>query len=163
DANGRRSSVTLPSGQVHTFAYSPAGELTGVTPAGSAPYARGLNADRELTRVALPGGRTGTYGRDRAGRPTESGDAAAAGGVGIGSDSAGRVTGLSWTPQAGPAQQTALAYDGELLTAAGPYSYEYDSDLRLASLRLDGGPRTAIGRDADGLVSALGPFAFTRS
>lgn len=152
DANGRRTAVTLPSGAVHAFAYDAAGNPERFMPAGSAPYVFSRGA------VTLPSGRTETYTRDAAERLTGVAYAEAA--QSFSHDAVGRLAGFSWT-RGGVSQQSAFAYDGDLLTGAAGFSYDYDADLRLAGITL-GDETTALGYDRDDLLTTLGPFTFTR-
>ena len=152
DANGRRTAVTLPSGAVHRFAYDAAGNPERFTPAGSAPYQFSRDA------VTLPSGRTETSTRDDADRLTGIAYAEAA--QSFSYDAVGRLAGFGWT-RGGVSQQTAFTYDGDLLTGAGGFTYDYDADLRLAGITLDG-ETAALGYDRDDLLTTLGPFTITR-
>src|SRR5262249_40981982 len=74
DASGRVTAIVPPEGAAHTFAYSPVGLLTSVRApdvgTGAAETRYTYDRDRRLTRIELPGSRTGDIGYDTAGRRT---------------------------------------------------------------------------------------------
>src|SRR3954452_7238264 len=141
DARGNRTAVKLPGGGSHEFTYTAEGQLSTFKLDGSAAYTRAYDDDGQPTKVTLPSGRVSL---DMANPGYEF-------------DGPGRLLKLTRGDE-----QTTFSYDGELVAKAGGYSYDYDADLNVTGIKLDGQPKEVIGRDGDGLITALGPFTFTR-
>ena len=174
DAAGNRDSVQMPDGGEHTLAFDPVNRLERFTPAGSTAF-QSLDWERDgaLEEVTLPSGRTIDYVRDAGGRPTGqtyAGNEASFDYVG----DTGRQAQIDWTPSGGgTGQHLAYTWDADLPKsvaatglAEGRYDYTYDTDLQLSSVKLTDGAdeqTTAYTRDADGLVTGLGPYTLTRS
>lgn len=179
DAAGRRTAVVLPRGGRYTLAVSPAGRDRGYTAPGelsglSLTYTPGGRLERET----LPSGRSVADSPDAAGRLAGR----FGGGVGISyayAGPTGRIatlirtappTGGSAPPE--PAATLAADYDGGVisgLTWGGPFSaratFERDGAGRLTAISETVAGETkvlAIPRDADGLATGIGPFAFDR-
>ncbi|MDP9351424.1 MAG: hypothetical protein M3P51_07790, partial [Chloroflexota bacterium] len=174
DANGNRTSITMPNGSRHDLAYTGLNQAAAYSPHGNAPYARAYNADRQLTGVGLPGGRTVDNTYDAGGRPVGESYAEAAVAYSYGaSDPTERVSGITRTPTSGAgAAEMVLSYDGDLVkelsnsgATQGTYSYTYDSNNWLTAMNLSSGSdtvNTALSRDRDGLLLGYGPFTLTR-
>jgi RHS repeat-associated protein len=149
DANGNRAAVKLSGGGTHEFHYSDESQLTSFKLDGSGSYTRAYDDDGLLTKVTLPSGRHEDY--------SPTGITFDEGTAGYETDGPGRLLKLTRGNE-----ETAFSYDGELVSKAGGYSYDYDADLNLTGMQLDGQAKEVIGRDGDGLITALGPFTFTR-
>ena len=173
DANGNWTSITMPNGAVHKLGYTVINLGSGYAPPGNLPYAWQYSLDQEWTSTTLPSGRTVNAGYDSGGRPTGIVYPEASVGI-LHSDKTDRVSYLIRTSAInGTQQQIAYSYDGSLVTgrtfsgvANGAFTYTYDNNFFLKQIKLVSGANTIttpITRDADGLVTGYGPFAFTRS
>jgi len=173
DANGWRTAVTLPGGQTHVLGRDPRGRLESWTAPGNAPWTRIHDLDGALVAELLPSGRVRDYGHDGARRIESIVTPEAAVSFGYPADgavlccgNAGRPISLLRTPVGpGSVQAIAAEWNGSLLenttfsgAAAGVFSYGYDAQLRLASIALDGVPILDLARDAQGALTAIGPF-----
>jgi len=72
DPNGNRTSITMPSGVVHTLGYNKVNLDNAYVPPGNPAYATGYSLDREWVRTTLPSGRTVDGAYDNGGRLTET-------------------------------------------------------------------------------------------
>jgi len=173
DANGNSTSITMPSGAVHKLGYTVIDLNSDYTPPGNSPYAWHYSLDQEWTRTTLPGGRTVDAGYDSGGRLLGTVYAEATVSL-LYDDLTGRISRILRTPAGGASvQQLAYTYDGSLVTGiahtgvtTGQFTYTYDNNFFLKQINLASGTdtiTTAITRDADGLVTAAGPFTFART
>ncbi len=173
DAAGNRDEVTLPGGGEHALAFDAADRFARYTPAGSpASLALARTQDGAVETATLPSGRTIDYTR-ALGRPTGQAYGGHLASFGYTGDTALPAT-IAWTPPGGgTGHSLAYEWDADLPTsltatglAVGRYDYEYDAQLLLSSVKLTSGAdehTTAITRDADGLVTGLGPYTLGRS
>ncbi|MBK6695252.1 MAG: hypothetical protein IPG50_24030 [Myxococcales bacterium] len=175
DANGNRTSVTMPSGAVHGFAYDARDLVTSYTPPDGSAMALAYDGIKRLSQLTLGDGRNVSFSYDAAGRMT--GTTFPEGSTTrsyVGATE--RLASAVRTPTAGAAQSIAFTYAGSALTglafagpATGAYAFTYDvpsagaTNLWVASRSLDGGPATPFAYDADGLTTVEGPFGLTRS
>lgn len=175
DASGNFAQVTMPSGAVHALSYTPIDQEAAYTLPGGGTYSRSYSTDREPARVVLPSGRTIDRTYDGGGRllSVRYPEGVAAFSYAQG-DPTRRVSRASFTPQGGGSTEDVLyQYDGPLLTrktitgtANGQFSYSYDSNFFLVGSTLVSGSdtvQTTLARDADGLLTAQGPFTLTRN
>lgn len=192
DANGRVTTATLPGSRRVGFSYDVRGNLTSLTPPGQGahsfeytdggkvrrivpPAISGVDADTEfaydsdgaVSSITRPGGEVVDVDYDTAGRPAAI--SSASGDIGFAYHASGAGEGKVASMTAPGGQQLAFAYDGPLvtsLTASGPtsgeISYGYDSDLRPASVAVNGTGTIGYSYDADGLLTGAGPLSITR-
>ena len=174
DGFGRQLALQMPGGGAYATPYSAIGEPLGYSPPGGAAYSRSWDADSRILSSTLPGGRTTSAQYDAAGRlsliafPEGVIDFGYAAG-----DPSGRAITISRTPSGGAAAILGFSWAGDLVTsvafsgpASGQYSYTWDGSLNLIGMNLTAAAGTtafAIVRDADGLPTALGPYALTRN
>ena len=171
DMRGNLTSLTPPGRGAHTFEYTDGGKVSRIVP----PAIAGVDADTEfaydtdgaLASLTRPGGEVVDVDYDTAGRP--SGISTASGDIGFTYHSGGAGKGKLASMTAPGGQQTAFAYDGPLVTsvtASGPtsgqISYDYDSDLRPASVAIDGAGTVGYSYDNDGLLTAAGGLSISR-
>ncbi len=192
DAAGRATSTTLPDGRVVGYGYDLAGNVTSVTPPGRAahvlarsdrdeltsvtppavpgggPEVYGYDADRSVSTVQFPDGRSMAATYDSAGRlaqrqllagvtPTASATLAY--------DAQGRLAAIA---ESGIAH--AFAYDGELFTGetmsgggVGSTGFSYDALMRVAQETVAGAPDVPRAYDNDDLPTGFGALAIARS
>jgi len=173
DANGNRTGITMPNGAVHSLGYNNLNLLSSYTPPGNLPYFWEYNLDKELVKETLPSGREITHGYDNGGRPTSLSYPEATVIRQYAGDTT-RVSEIVRSPADGGAAQTiAFSYDGWLVmsrvfsgVANGTFSYSYDNNFFLTNMTLQSGAESVslpINRDADGLVTQIGSFVYTRS
>src|SRR5207237_1072039 len=122
------------------------------------------NADRQVTLITRPDGRTVSFGYDSAGRQHTM--------------TIGRGTfTYNYNPTTGnldsvvsPEGNTVThTYDGNLTTStiwtgsiAGTVNRTYDTDFRTASVAVVNGASATLGYDADSLLSSAGALTLTR-
>jgi RHS repeat-associated protein len=167
DANGNRTSITMPNGAVHVLGYNRINLDNAYVPLGNPAYATSYNLDREWVRTTLPSGRTIDGAYDNGGRLHDV--TYPEGAVALSYfDNTDRVGTLSRT-SATENQAIAYSYDGFLTirvafsgVATGEYRYSYNNDFNVTGVALDN-VWTALGRDADGLLTQYGPFTITRN
>ncbi|MBL0124793.1 MAG: hypothetical protein IPP88_19445 [Betaproteobacteria bacterium] len=172
DASGNRTQVTVPGLGAHLLDYNAIDQEGGYTPPGNSPYVTAHDSDGRRSLVTLPGGRTENFTYDSGNRPmgVSYPEATVALTYAAG-DPTARIGGFTRTPAgAGTAQQVQFTYGGDLVTsatwtgaAAGQFTYTYDGRFKLSSMALSGGPTTALTKDNDGLLTALGPFTIARA
>ncbi len=190
NANGQVTAQTMPGGRVFQFAYDSNGRLRGVTPPGRPEHSftydlRGIvtayssppagaevaetryvyDVDRRWTRIDLPGGSAvGFQYEDDTCRlnRVDSGSFQRT----YGYDAVGRLISL------GSSQGISLAYDyeGGILTSAtwsgvvtGSVTRTFDSDFRVAAVRVNGADPIAVSYDTDNLPVQMGAMLMTRS
>jgi RHS repeat-associated protein len=171
DARGSMESVKLPGGGTYRLATTASGRPASFQPYGSTlEQTWAYDRDRALTSLTLSGGRVREQRYDAFGRPAGEHYAEATTDVGY-LDAGDRAATIARTPAAGGATQTlAIGYDGSLPVSlddgAGRYTYSYDASRRIKAIKLVSGATTvdtAVERDADGLISKIGPFTWTRA
>jgi len=142
----RLTSYTDPLGNTETFVYDSVGRRAGIEHPSGAVLTNVFDAGGRVDTVSYPGATV---------EHIYSGN----------TDILSSITRQS----AQGSQQLAYSYDGFLeagLTfsgsASGAFLYDYDADLRLTSIALDGGSPTVDSYDTDGRLSARGPFGFSR-
>lgn len=168
DAAGNMTVFTTPSGAVHRFEYGPANRWTAYDLPTGERYNAASDADGRPTLRRSPSGRElraeyDEVGRLRAVRSPEAD-------VAFQVDTSGRLTSAIRKPtDRSDTQELAIAYDGPLVTSVawhGPamatVRYTYDADFHLASIELEGGAARRLARDADGFITASGPFSMSR-
>ncbi len=162
---------TTPGGTLgadYTMAYDGAGRRTGFTIPGSPAATSTWSLDGDLAGATAATGSTATRSFDAGGRwtgRTETGDTTT---VAYG-DSTTRMGNATRTRGADSAS-VSWAYQGPFPitttfagAASGTAHATWDTDLRLASLSLDGFPGTeTFTYDAEGAVITDGPLTFTR-
>ncbi|HLK38987.1 MAG TPA: hypothetical protein VKU41_19635, partial [Polyangiaceae bacterium] len=166
DADGNTTSVTLPSGNVHDFTFTPVDLLSSYVPpsltSGATNTAYTYDADRELTALARPDGINVAYAYDSAGRlqTTTVPQGALTPSY---SASTGKLTSLL----APSGESTAYTYDGFLRTGvtwggavAGSLSLGFDKNFRVTSQTVNG-TALAFGYDNDGLLTGAGALSLT--
>jgi RHS repeat-associated protein len=171
DGDGNPLQITMPSAAVHALGWSPRDLLQSYLPPGGPGFALARGPDGTVQSVTLPSGRAETFTHDAAGRL--AGIAYPEASVTFAyTDATQRVASVTRTPLAGAAQSIAYAFDGPFATSAtfsgaasGSCTWTYDGTLSVADIAVtDAGGDTdiAIARDADGVVTARGPFTLTR-
>jgi RHS repeat-associated protein len=174
DDNGNRVGIGTPEGHGHQFQFTPTGQEEGYAPPGLSPgYTRGYDAESKLQARTFPSGAEIDYqfdaGQRLSGR-TAPGESSSFEYVG----QTGRFSRAERTPQGGGAAQgIEFGHDGALVTrtefggpASGEFTYSYDEAFRVTGTTLTSGSDVldlTIARDADGLPTAIGPFAVTRA
>ncbi|MEZ4767412.1 MAG: RHS repeat-associated core domain-containing protein [Caldilineales bacterium] len=165
DANGNLTGLTPPGRPVHSFTYTPLDLASAYIPpdvgAGSNQTGYTYNPDRQLTQVSRPDGQTIDLAYDAAGRLQ-------------GLDLPGRSLSLGYHPTSGNLDSIGVsggvsltyAYDGFLPTGetwsgaiTGTVTRTYDSDLRVATLGVNGGTTTAFAYDDDSMLTQAGAMA----
>jgi RHS repeat-associated protein len=177
DADGNRTSVTMPNGRVHQYTYDALGRATGYDPTGSSNFGRAFDADGFATSLTQPGGGGQTLQRQASGRLSgvTSPDGTASSFTYAPGDGSDRLATAARTGPGGRSDETTFGYDGALVTskesrdgggAYASFAYGYDDRLKLKSIDLTAGADSdhqAITRDDDGFVIGQGPFTFTRN
>lgn len=189
DADGRPLSSTLPDGRAIEFKYDPNGSLTSVTPPGKSahemqytpvnllseytpPVVSGTgsatftyDADRDLTKMTRPDGKTVAFGYDSAGRlnsittPTQT--------IEYTYDA---KTGNLDSETSTSGENIAYSYNGPLPTStewAGPVGGTvdviYDGNFWITSESVNGGERIEFTYDKDGLLTQAGELSVENS
>ncbi len=169
DQNGNVLGVTPPGRLAHTFAYSPRNEYVAYTPpaagAETAVVRLAYDADRDPIRIDDPEGGALKFQYEAGTCHLKAVDLGARQRT-YTYDAAGRVITLG----ASQGISLAYAYDGGISTGmtwsgavAGSVAWTYDSDLRFASLRVNGVDPVEILYDADSLPVEVGGLTLTRS
>ncbi len=191
DAAGRVTSQTLPDNRVITYSYDPNGNLTSLMPPGRSahvfnytsvdlqsqyapPSVSGggtnqtlytFNADRELTVITRPDGKTIQFNYDGGGRVASQ--SIARGSTGYSYDvTTGNLTNIT-APDGGI---LSYSYDGSLLTGTGwtgvvtgNINRLYDNDFRLTSLSVNGADPVTLQYDNDSLLTEVGSLSLNRN
>jgi RHS repeat-associated protein len=169
DANGNATGVIPPGRPAHTFSYTPV-DLTSIyTPPdigpGSEATVNTFNADRQLTRVALPNGQNMDLGFDGAsGRLTNV--TIARGQINYGYvASSGNLASVS-----APDETQTFTYDGSLPTlmrwtgaVPGEVNRSYDNNFRTTTEVLSGTDTVSFQYDNDDLLIGAGSLTLTRN
>ncbi|MBJ7520003.1 MAG: DNRLRE domain-containing protein [Solirubrobacteraceae bacterium] len=171
DVRGNLTSLTPPSRSPHTFEYTDGGKPSRIVP----PAIAGVDADTEfaydadgaLASMTRPGGELVDFDYDTAGRPSEI--SSADGDIEISYHAGGAGKGKLDTVTAPGGQDLAFEYDGPLVTSVaasggteGELEYDYDTDLRPASVSLNGAGAVGYSYDNDGLLTAAGGMSISR-
>ncbi len=167
DANGNTVALSPPGRPVHSFEHTPVDLTSTYAPplAGSAAITSyAFDADRRLSEIQQPGGRSIGINYDRGGRPT-----------GVVTDRGttsityrhGTFDPLTVTTPEG--NRLTHGYDGHLLTSNawsgevnGSVQRTYDNSFYVLEERVNGGNAVAFSYDGDGLLTAAGSLAVTR-
>lgn len=192
DPNGRVTTATLPGNREIAFTYDPRGNLTSLTPPGQSahtfeytdggkvsrivpPAISGVDADTQfaydsdgaLASLTRPGGEIVDFDYDTAGRPSTI--SSTDGDIDFTYHTSGAGKGKLNSVTAPGGQSLAYSYDGPLVTSLtasggtnGTITYDYDTDLRPASVALAGTPTVGYSYDNDGLLTSAGPLSITR-
>jgi RHS repeat-associated protein len=167
DGNGNLATVTPPGKPAHTMGYSATDQLASYEPpavSGTGPTSYDYDLDKAPTVTHRPDGSTVTTAYDAAGRVATV--TTPTGGYGYGYHPVtGQLAQLS-----GPGNQTlSFSHDGPLLLSTawsgdvtGSVSWTYDENFRPVSESVNGGNTVTWSRDADGLVTAVGPMTVGR-
>jgi len=167
DANGNRTSITMPIGAVHRLGYNKINLDNSYVPPNNPAYGTQYSLDREWVRTALPSGRAIDGGYDNGGRlhDVTYPDASVTLSYFDNTDRVGMLTRTSATDT----QALAFSYDGFLTTriafsgvATGEYRYAFDNNFWVTGIALDNIWIT-LARDADGLLTRYVPYTITRS
>ncbi len=168
DANGNLTSVTPPGKQAHTMEYTEVNLLSGYTPpalSGAGPTTYTSDADRDLTKVTRPDGRTIALGYDTAGRPSS---------VTTPTETIHYTydtkTGNLDAETSTSGEEIAYSYNGPLPIASkrsgsvnGSVDVTYDDNFWVASETVDGADAIDFTYDEDGLVTRAGELAVENS
>lgn len=171
--DGYRTMLIRPDGDEHLFTHTDKGlEATYLHPGTSSPYQWTYDGDGGLLSVAAPSGRTVVW--DYAGMPFPvqiTHDQAVVELAQFGTS--GQPGSMVRTPTIGDAQSLDFTWDGGLLTALtlgggaeGEFTYGWDASFQLDSVSFTavaGSHSLSLGRDDDGLVTALGDFTIYRT
>ena len=176
DGSGNKQRLTMPAGQAHDQAHTSRGKLSLYRPPGAtAGLVRTFDDDGALKRETLPGDVVIDHARDAGGRPT--GTTFPQGSTSLAyHGTSRRLASLERAPaSAGDVQRVDLLYDGDLPTKAtasaggavqAVFDWTWSDDQRVASTKTTVGTTQILSnvtRDADGLVTAFGPFTWARS
>lgn len=117
--------------------------------------------------MTRPGGELVDFDYDTAGRPSEI--SSADGDIEVSYHATGAGKGKLDTVTAPGGQDLAFAYDGPLVTSVaasggteGELEYDYDTDLRPASVSLNGSGAVGYSYDNDGLLTTAGAMSISR-
>ena len=176
DPNGNRVALVMPNGAEHTITYDQANQLSSYRAPGNAPESWDHDLDRRLTGHTRPLGRSESRTFEPGGRlgAITSPEAAVAMAYADATDRPSSISRAPSGPGLGLAEDVVFSYDGGLTTSidfegpasAGRYTYTYDDNRWLTQAQLESGGQSFtldMGRDLDGLINALGPFAWDRS
>ncbi len=168
DANGNLTAVTPPGKSAHTMEYTQVNLLSGYTPpslSGAGPTTYTNDADRDLTKVTRPDGKTIAFGYDTAGRlsslttPTQT--------INYAYDA---KTGNIDSETSTSGEDIAYSYNGPLPIASkwsgrvnGSVDVTYDDNFWAASETVDGADAIDFTYDEDGLVTQAGELAVENS
>ncbi len=171
DANANVTAISPPGRPAHGFGYTPVNLEASYTPppvgATSPTTTVAYNTDRQPTLVTRPDGQTLALGYGVGGRlstltvPT-----------GIFRYGYSATTGQLTTLTAPDGGTLAYAYDGALVTSeawggpvgavTGRVTRAYDSDFRVISESVNGGPPVTFGYDPDSLLTQAGTLSLSR-
>lgn len=176
DPNGNRAAMTMPNGAEHAITYDSVNLRSGYQPPGNTPEGWAYDLDRRLTGRSKPTGRVETRTFDAGGRPATitSPEATVSLAYADSTDRPASTTRAPSGPSTGLRQEVTYSYDGSVptaiefrgLAAEGRYTYTSDDNLFLTAAELDSGGQSStldVGRDADGLITAMGPFTWARN
>jgi RHS repeat-associated protein len=162
DANGNPTTITPPGRPAHSFDYTLVNQVKEYQPPQIPEGGKGTgyqyNRDRKLTRVTLPDGARIDVDYDRVGHPAAV--TFPGGKLRFGFDEKTEQLKSITTAEG---EVLSYVYDGFLLTATtwkgpiqGRVARTHDNDFRLASLRVNDGPRVEFKYDPDGLLARAG-------
>lgn len=162
DAAGRLTLITPPNGDVHTFAYDATGRLASYTApsvgSSSDVTTYTYDADAQVASVLRADGSLVAFDYDDGGHVTTI--THPGGSVSIDRDS---TTGSVSRLTAADGGEVVPSWDGSLLLGetwtgdvAGAVSYEWDDDLRIASISVASGDVVDYVYDDDGFVESVG-------
>jgi RHS repeat-associated protein len=191
DAAGRVTTQTLPGSRTVAYDYDKSGNLTSLTPPGKTAHTftyntvdlptsytapsvpdggtntttASYNLDRQATSLLRPDGSTITTDFDPAGRTKTITFPQAQYGISYNATT-GKVSSITTNNGA----NVALSFDGALLSSStwsgpvtGSVGWTYDTDLRLATVSVNGSDSVSYTYDNDNLVTKAGAMTLTRS
>ena len=178
DGVGNLVSMTTPAGNLHLLAVDGAGRRVGWTAPLMGSWTFGYDLDGDWTGSVLPSGRAVLASTDAFGRLDSVSTVEAltsfawlGGGGGCCGNGGAQAASLQRAPlpgQPGQAQTIAYTWDGELRTNAtwsgasnGSITTTWSSDWMPSAVTTDG-VVVALARDADGLLTELGPLSLVR-
>lgn len=169
DANGNLTSVTPPGRPPHRLTYTAVGLRSTYTPpdvgTADSQTVYTYNADRQLTRIARPGGQIVGFDYDPTGRIRTI--TLPSGQVQYAYDpTTGQLTGIT-APDGGT---LTYRYDGFVSTSvtwggmiSGVVSRTHDNDFRITTQSVNGGDTISFQYDTDGLLVRAGDLLFSRN
>jgi RHS repeat-associated protein len=168
DGDSNTTGVTLPSGQLHSFTFTPVDLIASYTPpsvSSASPTTQYVyDLDRNLKTVTRPDGATLTYGYDSAGRLQTT--TIPEGAITLAYNA---PTGHLQSATAPSGEAIAYAFDGFLKTGetwsgpvAGSLSLGFDNNFRMTSQTVNG-TALGFGYDADGLLTGAGAITLMRN
>ena len=168
DANGNLTSLTPPGRPAHEFAYTPVDLNSQYLPPNIQPpipnpqTLYSYNADRQLTQISRPDGKTVGLGYDNGGRLSTQ--TIARGQTTYGYDGAGNLAAIT-APDGG---RISYAYDGSFLTGtswtgviSGSVNRTYDNNFQVTALGVNSNS-IVLGYDNDSLLTSVGDLTLTR-
>jgi YD repeat-containing protein len=167
DANDHLRAFSMPSGAVHRMEYSAVNLMTAYQDPLGNRSETDYDIARRRTALRMPSGAALANAFDAGGRI----DTVSYPDTSISHDYVGNTEVLASVTrsQQGNDQSLAFDYDGFLVmgttfsgAANGQFSYDYDANLRLNSLQLDGGPAVTSQFDIDSRLVGRGPFSYQR-
>ncbi len=168
DSAGTTSTLRTPQGGADTSTSTTHGELISFGIAGQNPLTVTLDANGLPASTTLPSGTVLTDTRNAAGQLTQQSGGGAVDAYAY--NDIGQTTTVSHDPGGGGTiNAAALTWSGLDLThvdttgtVAAGYDYTYDNQGRLASYRIAGQPAQNLQRNADGLLTIIGPATIDR-
>lgn len=172
DASGKPVRVVMPNGSIHEIARNAIGkELFYTLPGTGGTQSWSHNAERNWISTTFPSGRTFDNTFDSSGRSVGRTYADASISYTL-LGSSGQLGTIRRQPTSGASQNITSEYDGELTTAMQwvgaaniRFEYAYGADMYPSAYTIvhnDVRNDLPINYNADKLVSAMGPLAFTR-
>jgi RHS repeat-associated protein len=169
DANGNVTAIVPPGRPAHSFAYTPVDLPAAYTPpavgASTNQTRYSYNADRQLTRITRPDGRSVDFSYDSGGRASTLSLAR-----GAMNYSYHPTTGQLATLSSAGGITVTYGYDGALLanttwagSIAGSVNQRYDNNFRVTSLSVNNSVTTTLQYDNDGLLTRAGDLMLSRN
>jgi len=163
DANGNLLSLTPPQKPSHNFSYTLVEQLANYTPpavAGTGATGFSYNADKQLTKITRPDGKSIDLSYDSAGRLSTV--------EGI-NYAYNAMTGNIKTISNSDSETLTFDFDGSLLTqttlsgtVAGSMAQTYNNDFRVTQRIINNANSIKYTYDKDGLITQAGMMAITR-
>ena len=169
DAYGNLTSITPPGRPAHVFSYTPIDKVEEYLPPpvgpGTGQTTYTYNADRQLTTVTRPDGRSISLAYDAGGRLSSR--TILRGATGYAYDAqTGKLASIT-SPDGGVLSFT---YDGSLVTGMawqgtiqGILGVTYDNNFLVAAQSVNGGNTVNFSYDNDGLLTQVGDLTIDRS
>lgn len=165
DANGNLTSITPPGRPAHVLAYDRRNNLITYTPpnvGGSGTITFDYNADEDLTRVTRPDKLQINFGYNNLGQLTTK--TTPSGTFEFTYGPAGQLAsitapgGISNTIEYDGAYPKRINWSGSV---SGQISYDYDNDLNISAISVNGSATTGYSYDNDGEIMAAGALSLT--